>query len=76
MMDYFNFSNVNLYDLSEYKGYQEDGNNMGTGLALIFFYMAIGVLTIVALLIELVIAIILKLTVFKVKKKKDLEPFF
>jgi len=66
----FNFSNVNLYDLSEYKGYQEDGNNMGTALALIFFVMAIGVLTIAVLLIELGIAIILKLTVFRVKKEK------
>ncbi len=69
----FNFSNVALYDINAYKGYHEENMNIGTGIALSFFVMAIAVLTIVALLIELVIAIILKLTIFKVKKEKALH---
>lgn len=64
------FSNVVLYDLSEYKGY-EHGYNNGIGIALAFVYMAIGSVVIVVLLAELVIAVILKLTVFKVKKEQQ-----
>ena len=72
----FNFSNVALYDIGAYKGYHEENMNIGTGIALSFFVMAIAVLTIVALLIELVIAIILKLTIFKVKKEKEVHFLF
>lgn len=62
------FSQVALYDLTDYKGYEYSYNN-GIILARIFFFSAILGTTLVVLLIELVVAIILKLTVFKLKKE-------
>lgn len=62
------FSKVILYDLSDYMGYEHEYNN-GIGLAVILAFGAIGGVTLFVLVIELLIAIILKLTVFKVKKE-------
>ncbi|MBQ8598107.1 MAG: hypothetical protein IJ409_09990 [Lachnospiraceae bacterium] len=62
------FSNVTLYDLSDYKGYEHRYNN-GIGIVVILAFGAIGGITLFVLVIELLIAIILKLTVFKVKKE-------
>lgn len=64
------FSHVTLYDLTDYKGYEYTYNN-GIALALGFFFFGIAGITLVVLLVELVIAIILKLIVFRVKKGQD-----
>lgn len=61
------FSDITLYDLSEYKGY-EYGYNNGIGVALVFVFWIIAGITLAVLAVELLIAVILKLTVFKIKK--------
>lgn len=58
------FSNVTLYDLSEYKGYEQDYNN-GAGIVLAFVFVLTAVITLVALGIELLVAVILMNTIFK-----------
>ncbi len=62
------FSNVTLYDVSEYKGY-EHGYNNGIAMVVAFWWIAIASVTGIVLLIELVIAIVLKCTVFRMKKE-------
>ena len=58
------FSHVMLYDLSDYKGYEHRYNN-GIGIAVILVFGAMGIGMLFVLAIELVIAMILKLTVLK-----------
>lgn len=62
-----NFSEVTLYDMSDYIGFERH-NKSGIALAIIFFVMAIVYWTFIILIVELLIALILKLTVFRMKK--------
>lgn len=62
-----NFSEVTLYDVSDYIGYERQ-NNSGVALGIMIFVGAVVFWTVIVLAVELLIAIILKLTVFKVKK--------
>lgn len=62
-----NFSEVTLYDVSDYIGYEHQ-NNSGFALATMILVGVIVFWTVIVLAVELMIAIILKLTVFKVKK--------
>lgn len=64
------FSHVTLYELTDYKGYKYTYNN-GITLALGLIFFGIVGIAFVVLLVELVIAVILKLTIFKVKKGQD-----
>ncbi len=64
-----NFSEVTLYDMSDYIGFERH-NKSGIALAIIFFVMAIVYWTFIILIVELLVALILKLTVFKVKKER------
>lgn len=64
-----NFSEVTLYDLSDYMGYERDNKSgIGLGVVILFFYVAI--FTAIVLAVELLVALILKLTVFRIKKQK------
>lgn len=64
-----NFSEVTLYDLSDYIGYERDNKSgIGLGVIILFFYVAI--FTAIVLVVELLLALILKLTVFRIKKQK------
>lgn len=62
-----NFSEVTLYDVSDYIGFERQ-NNSGVALGIMIFVGVIVFWTVIVLAVELLIAIILKLTVFKVKK--------
>lgn len=62
-----NFSEVTLYDVSDYIGYERQ-NNSGVALGIMIFVGAVVFWTVIVLAVELLVAIILKLTVFKVKK--------
>ncbi|MBO5081965.1 MAG: hypothetical protein J6C06_05100 [Lachnospiraceae bacterium] len=62
-----NFSEVTLYDVSDYIGFERQ-NNSGVALGIMILVGAIVFWTVIVLAVELLIAIILKLTVFKVKK--------
>lgn len=62
------FSRVTMYELDDYLGYEHIYNN-GIGIAVIFALGAIGGAALIALALELLIAIILRFTVFKVKKE-------
>lgn len=61
------FSSVTLYDLGDYKGY-EHGYNNGISLSIAFIAIAVAIVGIILLVMELIIATILKCTVFMVKK--------
>lgn len=61
------FSHVTMYELEDYLGY-EHVYNVGIGITVIFVLGAIGCAALIALAIELLLAIILRVTVFKVKK--------
>ena len=62
-----NFSEVTLYDVSDYIGFERQ-NNSGVALGIMILVGVIVFWTVIVLAVELLIAIILKLTVFKVKK--------
>ena len=62
------FSHVTMYELEDYLGYEHVYNN-GIGIAVIFVFGAIGYAALIALMLELLIAIILRFTVFKVKRE-------
>ncbi len=62
-----NFSEVTLYDVSDYVGFERH-NKSGVALGMMFFTAAIVFWTFIVLAVELMVALILKLTVFKVKK--------
>ena len=63
------FSEVTLFDLSDYVGYERH-NKSGIGLASIILCFYVAFFTVIILAVELVVALILKLTVFRVKKEK------
>ena len=62
-----NFSEVMLYDVSDYIGYEYQ-NNSGFALATMILVGAIVFWTVIVLAVELLVALILKLTVFRMKK--------
>jgi len=62
------FSEVTLYDLSDYVGYERH-NKSGAGLAVIIGIIYIVGITAIVLAVEFLVAFILKLTVFRVKKE-------
>ena len=62
-----NFSEVTLYEVSDYIGFERQ-NNSGVALGIMILVGVIVFWTVIVLAVELLIAIILKLTVFKVKK--------
>lgn len=64
-----NFSEVTLYDVSDYIGFERQ-NNSGVALGIMIFVGAIVFWTVIVLAVELLVALILKLTVFKVKKER------
>lgn len=64
-----NFSEVTLYDVSDYIGYERQ-NNSGVALGIMIFVGAVVFWTVIVLAVELLVALILKLTVFKVKKER------
>lgn len=61
------FSEVTLYDVSDYVGFERH-NKSGVALGMMIFTAAIIFWTFVVLAVELLIALILKLTVFRMKK--------
>ena len=63
------FSKVTTYDLGDYMGYEHTYNN-GIGLLLVFLAIAVAVATMILLGLELLVAIILKCTVFKGERRK------
>ena len=63
-----NFSQVTLYDLSDYVGVERH-NKSGIALGGIILYFYVAFFTVIVLGVELLVAFILKLTVFKVKKE-------
>ena len=62
-----NFSEVTLYDVSDYIGYEYQ-NNSGFALATMILVGVIVFWTVIVLAVELLVALILKLTVFRMKK--------
>ena len=64
-----NFSEVTLYDVSDYIGYEHQ-NNSGFALATMILVGVIVFWTVIVLAVELLVALILKFTVFKVKKER------
>ncbi len=62
-----NFSEVTLYDVSDYIGFERH-NKSGVALGMIIFTAAIVFWTFIVLAVELLVALILKLTVFRMKK--------
>lgn len=61
------FSEVTLYDVSDYVGFERH-NKSGVALGMMIMIIYVAVFTGIVLAVELLIALILKLTVFKVKK--------
>lgn len=61
------FSEVTLYDVSDYVGFERH-NKSGVALGMMIMIIYVAVFTAIVLAVELLIALILKLTVFKVKK--------
>ncbi len=59
-----NFSEVTLYDLNDYVGYEKD-NKSGEGLAVVIMFILVGAVTLIVLAVELLIAFVLKKTIVK-----------
>ena len=64
-----NFSEVIVYDLSHYVGYNRETKS-GMLLVTIFVVLEVAMVTGIVLAVELLVALILKLTVFRIRKKK------
>lgn len=62
-----NFSEVTLYDVSDYIGFERH-NKSGIALGIVIFVGVIVFWTVIVLAVELLVALILKLTVFRMKK--------
>ena len=62
-----NFSKVELYDVSDYIGFERH-NNAGVLMGIMFSVAAIVFWPVIILGVELLVALILKLTVFQMKK--------
>lgn len=61
-----NFSEVTLYDLSDYVGYEKD-NKSGEGLAVVIMFILVGAVTLIVLAVELLVAFALKKAIAKCK---------
>ncbi len=62
-----NFSEVTLYDVSDYIGYERH-NNSGVALGITIMIIYVAIFTATVLAVEILVALILKLTVFRMKK--------
>lgn len=61
-----NFSEVTLYDLVDYIGYEKD-NKSGEGLAVMVMFILVGGITLIVLAVELLVAFVLRKTIVKFK---------
>ncbi len=61
-----NFSEVTLYDLNDYVGYEKD-HKSGEGLAVVVMFVVVGGITVIILAVELLVAFVLKSIIFKQK---------
>ncbi len=65
-----NFAQITTYHLSDYMGYERE-DKQGIGLATVIFDICVAFVAVIVLVAELLIALVLKLTVFKVKMKNN-----
>lgn len=61
-----NFSEVTLYDLNDYIGYEKD-NKSGEGLTVVIMFILVGAVTLIVLAVELLVAFVLKKLIVKSK---------